>query len=99
MKNNFVGFSISLLLHVALFTAFFANFKNNFDPKQESVSIMLNQFVIEENAGQNLDSNEAKSQDEAPQEEEKIEEIVEKEESVEEEVIKEEIIEEKNLLL
>ncbi|MBO7370275.1 MAG: energy transducer TonB [Campylobacter sp.] len=95
MKNNIIGFSISLLLHIALFVAFFANFKNNFETKQESVSITLNQFVIEENAGQNLDSNEAKSQDEAPQEEEKIEEIVEKEESVEEEVIKEEIIEEK----
>ncbi|MDA3078856.1 MULTISPECIES: energy transducer TonB [unclassified Campylobacter] len=94
MKNNIIGFSISLLLHIALFVAFFANFKNNFETKQESVSITLNNFILEENAGQNSDANEIKKEEVVEQEiiqEEKVEEA--KEEIVEEKP--QEIVEEK----
>lgn len=94
MKDNFIGFSISLIVHIAIFLAFILNFKNDFDTKQESVSITLNNFIIEENAGQNSDANEVKQEKVVEQEvinEEKVEE--QKEEIVEEKP--QEIVEEK----
>ena len=96
-KNSLIGFFISLILHISLLVSVLMSFETKKDVVQESVMIKLDNFIIQDDAGQQSDSNQALAQNEVVQEtnEEIAQEVVEevKEDEVVEEV-KEEIIEE-----